>query len=88
MISVRDGRNKILRKFQVSLHWIKGPISDPASSARTTIGDEPSQLVTAEFHNATSCSLVPPKCSTKSSPKTSLATLPDLVMRMVAASRD
>jgi len=31
----------------------------------------PSHLVTAEFHNPTSCSLVPQKCSTKSFPRTS-----------------
>ena len=46
------------------------------------------QSVTASSHNRISCSLVPPKWSTNSSPKTSLAMLPFLVKRALASFND
>lgn len=50
----------------------------------------PSQLVTASFHSFTSCSRVPPKCSTNSFPNTlsSRAMLSGRIIFSVADSRD
>jgi hypothetical protein len=46
------------------------------------------QSVTASSHNLISCSLVPPKCSTNSSPNTFLATLSFRINRAVASFND
>lgn len=51
-------------------------------------GKETDQSVTASSHNLISCSLVPPKCSTNSFPKTSLATLSFLINCPVASLSD
>jgi hypothetical protein len=48
----------------------------------------PSQFVTAAFQSLTSCSLVAPKWSTKSSPNTSRAMLSGLIMALVASANE
>jgi hypothetical protein len=48
----------------------------------------PSQFVTAAFQSLTSCSLVAPKWSTKSSPNTSRAMLSGLIIALVASANE
>src|ERR1700684_1669699 len=71
-----------LNRFDISLDL---PIN--VSSLRDA-GLQPHQSVTASSHNWHSCSLVPPKWSTNSSLKHSLATLSGFMNAAVASLND
>ena len=81
----REEKNR-LHGFDIPLHLPITPFQYHFKAKGGTYGTH--QSVTASSQSLTSCSLVPPKCSTNSSPKTSLATLSFLINLAFASFSD